>query len=143
MTEAEFAAAHPGPFLAFDVPPDDDDLNFLTELPNVPATRKNVAVAAIRRRAPGASDGGVTVGRAVESDVSIRDASVSKLHAHFDHEGGALRVTDLGSHNGTKVDGVVVPANAPFAVKAGATIVFGSVAARVLDAKSAYELLRR
>src|SRR5262245_1896717 len=98
MSEAEFGAAHPGPFPAFDAPPEDDDLHFLTELPNRPANRKNVVVAPIRRRSDRAADDGITLGRARESDVAIRDTSVSKVHACFRLDGGALTLTDLGSH---------------------------------------------
>jgi len=139
MTEAEFAVAHPGPFLAFDVPPEDDDLNFLTEVPGQPATRKNVVVAPIKKRS---GEGAITVGRASESDVAIRDPSVSKLHAHF-AEGAPLVLTDLASHNGTKIDGVALVAHRPTPVKTGSTIEFGSVTTRVIDVHAAYELLRR
>ena len=50
VSETEFIAHHPHPFLSFDAPEDDEDLHFMTELGNVPATRKQVVVAPITKR---------------------------------------------------------------------------------------------
>ena len=47
--------------------------------------------------------GSYTVGR--EADLTIVDGRVSRRHAKFDYEGGRLFLEDLGSTNGTKVDG--------------------------------------
>lgn len=143
MTEAEFGAAHPGPFLAFDVPEDDDDLHFLTEVPNRPPTRKNVALAPIQKRGDDGAKDAISVGRERERDVAVRDRSVSKLHAQFRRDGGVITLTDLGSHNGTKLDGVALAPHQPAVVKTGAAITFGSVATRVIDVAAAYALLRR
>ena len=56
----------------------------------------------------------VTLGRAVEADVRVNDFRVSRLHARIsterDPETGVLRyrITDLGSTNGTLLNGQVV-----------------------------------
>lgn len=48
----------------------------------------------------------VTVlGRGAEADVVVDDAGVSRRHAEIHTEGGRVRVVDLGSTNGTFVDG--------------------------------------
>src|SRR4051812_43525910 len=48
----------------------------------------------------------ISVGRARNCDVSIRDPSVSKLHAHFKvRDGGGYELVDLDSQNGTCVNG--------------------------------------
>jgi hypothetical protein len=142
-SEADFAARHPGPFLAFDAPEDDEDLHFMTELGNVPATRKIVLVVPISKRATGPFQDRISVGRARNSDIVIRHASVSKLHAHFRSGDGGLTLTDVGSHNGTKIQGTPLTPHRPEAVRPGMTLVIGAVTARVLDAKSAYDQLRR
>jgi DNA-binding NtrC family response regulator len=51
--------------------------------------------------------GAVTVGRAPECDIVLRDRAVSRLHARL-HVGEKLEVEDLGSANGTFVSGRVL-----------------------------------
>jgi FHA domain/Transglutaminase-like superfamily len=46
-----------------------------------------------------------TIGRSSENDVVLDDGSVSNHHARLSWSGGALRVEDLSSANGTFVDG--------------------------------------
>jgi hypothetical protein len=47
----------------------------------------------------------VVVGRAPDAHVRLRDTFVSSHHARFTAEAGGLRVEDLGSTNGTFVEG--------------------------------------
>jgi predicted component of type VI protein secretion system len=47
----------------------------------------------------------VTVGRAAENDISIDDAALSRRHAEFYRSSGAWAVKDLGTSNGTTVNG--------------------------------------
>jgi pSer/pThr/pTyr-binding forkhead associated (FHA) protein len=47
----------------------------------------------------------VVIGRGVDSDFVIRDATVSRRHAAIHREGYAWFVEDLGSKNGTRVNG--------------------------------------
>jgi len=51
---------------------------------------------------PGAT---LVVGRAVNSDVPIYDPTISRQHAQVSAEDGGLRVKDLGSSNGTFLNG--------------------------------------
>lgn len=48
--------------------------------------------------------GPVTLGRGEEADVRVSDPKVSRLHCRLEVVNGALRVTDLGSSNGTWVE---------------------------------------
>ena len=50
----------------------------------------------------------VTIGRLAECDVIIDDANVSRRHAEIRRDGDAVYVIDLGSTNGTKVNGIPV-----------------------------------
>jgi len=50
--------------------------------------------------------GVVVVGRGASSDVQIDDEFASERHAQFALEGTTITVEDLGSTNGTTIDGV-------------------------------------
>ncbi len=143
MTRAEFTAAHPFWFVAYDDPDEESELAFRTELAGLPPDAKRLLLAPITKSAKSPYLDRVSVGRARNSDVVIRHASVSKLHAHFREENGTLTVTDVGSHNGTRIDGVALAAHQPAPLAAGTLVVFGRVPARVVRAAGAYDLLRR
>jgi cytochrome P450/NADPH-cytochrome P450 reductase len=53
---------------------------------------------------PGAASGTVRIGRAPDNDVVVSDLSVSSYHAELHTFGGACRIVDLDSHNGTFVN---------------------------------------
>lgn len=46
-----------------------------------------------------------SIGRLNTCDIVISDSSVSKMHAKIDHQNGQITITDLGSTNGTFVNG--------------------------------------
>jgi pSer/pThr/pTyr-binding forkhead associated (FHA) protein len=50
----------------------------------------------------------VTIGRLPECAVVLDDPNVSRRHAQVRREGDAIFVVDLGSTNGTRVNGVTV-----------------------------------
>lgn len=70
------------------------------------------------------ADNRVVVGRSTDADVTLEEAEVSRLHAVLFREGGGLWVTDLGSANGTSVNGQPV-AGKPFEVGPGDMLSFG------------------
>lgn len=47
----------------------------------------------------------LVVGRSSQSDLALLDGEVSRRHARFDSEEGVVYVTDLGSRNGTYLNG--------------------------------------
>jgi len=65
--------------------------------------------------------GTLVIGRAADAHVSIPDASVSRRHAQL-HVGSTLTIEDLGSANGTRVDG------APLAPGERRELVLGAIA---------------
>lgn len=74
----------------------------------------------------------ISVGRATNSDICIPDGSLSKLHAHLIATAdGAYELTDVGSKNGTRVNGRLVEAKVPHRVEIGDTVQFGAVVAVV------------
>jgi hypothetical protein len=69
----------------------------------------------------------VTVGRAAGCEVVIDDDSVSAKHARLEYDLGAWRITDLGSVNGTAIEGVKLAPDVPTPLPYGATVRFGGV----------------
>lgn len=71
---------------------------------------------------------GVVIGRQAPADLVIPLPEISRRHCRIALEGGVAKVTDLGSTNGTMVDGV--RASEPMCLAEGATIQLGSVVVR-------------
>ncbi len=88
----------------------------------------------------------IVIGRGAGSDVVIDDDSVSAEHARLEFDMGAWRITDLGSTNGTAVEGVKLAPNVPTPLPYGTTVRVGGVrlqfreveAADVEGARAAY-----
>ena len=53
-------------------------------------------------------EGHYVLGRHLENDIVLNDTNVSRRHAEFVCAAGEVAVSDLGSTNGTKVNGVTV-----------------------------------
>jgi diguanylate cyclase (GGDEF)-like protein len=57
------------------------------------------------------TQGEMTIGRDPAADISVSDQSVSRKHAKVQREGGQVRLTDLGSSNGTLVNDKKIGSN--------------------------------
>lgn len=68
----------------------------------------------------------VRIGRSEKNDVVLKDALVSEWHGVLSTEEGRLAYVDLGSTNGSKVDGSVVGPNAPIPLSRGSWLQIGS-----------------
>lgn len=90
---------------------------------------------------PGASDlkagqafdvkQGALLGRAQRADVVLSDAAVSSEHARVQRAGRGWVLTDLGSTNGTRLNGATVPANGQVGITAGDIVALGPVQLQV------------
>jgi pSer/pThr/pTyr-binding forkhead associated (FHA) protein len=69
--------------------------------------------------------GATVIGR--EGDVAISDGKVSRRHAQISNNGGVLEIEDLGSSNGTKVNGTALVAGQKLALNGGEKISFAGV----------------
>jgi pSer/pThr/pTyr-binding forkhead associated (FHA) protein len=67
----------------------------------------------------------VSVGRSAENDIQIHDNHVSRNHLVVRRAGRRYLVKDLGSGNGTLVNGHRIPPGATVEVKEGDAIVVG------------------
>lgn len=74
---------------------------------------------------PGAN----VIGR--EGDIQITDGRASRRHAQITNDNGALNLEDLGSTNGTKVDGQALAKGERRTLKGGETVSFGGVEMKV------------
>ena len=71
---------------------------------------------------------GMVIGRAADQcDLVVAHATVSRRHARLSLAGEALQVEDLGSTNGTAVDGKPLRAGEPVALQAGSKLRLGDV----------------
>lgn len=67
------------------------------------------------------------VGRSREAKLRIQHERVSRRHCQFTVEDGVVFVRDLGSTNGTHLEGTVVPVDQPLRVPPGALVRVGSI----------------
>jgi hypothetical protein len=69
----------------------------------------------------------VTIGQGADNEVVLDDDTVSTTHARLEYVDGAWRLTDLGSSNGTRVEGVRLAPDVPTPLSIGSAVHFGGV----------------
>jgi hypothetical protein len=85
----------------------------------------------------------ILVGRAGNCDIVLPDPSVSKLHAHLRKlPDGSYEVIDVGSQNGTTVNGAKLVANTGRPLKQRDSLLFGKVASKFVDSGMLYDLVK-
>jgi hypothetical protein len=80
---------------------------------------------------PSGSQDSFTIGRDAACDLVLRDMTVSRSHAGLRREAGRWLLSDVGSTNGTRLNGWRV--TAPVPLRAGDKITFGSMTMVVTD----------
>jgi hypothetical protein len=88
------------------------------------AVRQQRALLIYRGRRLMVGPRGATLGRSRECEIVVDDANVSRQHAELRPRGGAWVVSDLGSTNGTRVNGRTI--TGPEVVRPGDEIEVGS-----------------
>ena len=76
-------------------------------------------------------EGEYLLGRALESELQLPDAAVSRRHARFVTDGENWTIEDLGSRHGTEIGGARIPANRPVPVSPGERIVIRPYVIRI------------
>lgn len=106
-------------------------------MPNAPSEEPNAALAVLGYHAgPRAGEEialrspVLTVGQGGHNDVVLADDSISTTHARLEFDTGAWRITDLGSTNGTYVEGVRLAPNVPTPLASGSVVRFGALSLR-------------
>lgn len=114
-----------------------------SELRALLATETHVAAPIAKRAGDAAYMDRVSLGRARNKDIVLRDPSVSKFHAWFEvAEDGAVTIADAGSKNGTRVNGESLVARQPRQLALGDKLRFGTVQARLCEPELLWHALR-
>ena len=77
---------------------------------------------------------GISIGRETDNDVQILAGGLSRYHAKFEYSSGGWVVRDLGSTNGTKINGERIGGARP--IKIGDIIITGDQTIRIEDGPS-------
>lgn len=149
-TREEFVAREPHLFLVLEQGLyDADQVGFATQVVDPVSLKRatvrrpqNIEVLPIVKAAGNPYPDRVSVGRARNCDIVMRDPSISKLHAHFRVGAPRVELVDIDSQNGTRVNGRALAPHQPAPVANGDTVLFGSVACKLVDASALYDLLR-
>ena len=84
----------------------------------------------------------ISVGRALNKDIVLRDSSVSKFHAWFSlHDRREFTVTDAGSRNLTRVNGEPIPSKRSWPIAPGDSIQFGTVETLLCSPESLWKVI--
>ena len=83
----------------------------------------------------------IILGRQADADVMINDFSVSQRQAGIRRSGSAFQVQDLGSTNGTSLNGKRLEPNQPGPLKSGDQLDLGRVEVTFLVGRDLYRLL--
>ena len=67
----------------------------------------------------------ITIGRSSENDIQIRDKFVSRKHLRVRQRENKYFVKDLGSENGTFINGIQIPLGVNIEVAKGTAIIAG------------------
>lgn len=159
MSRDAFVRAYPVPFLLrraqrpFPTPGGDEPptapshLGFETKVMEPgktapPPTRLPTTLVLPIMKVGGHANDKISLGRAINCDLVVRDESVSKLHAYFRVTGpNTAEVTDARSSNRTLVNAKIIETGLTARVVSGDTLIFGRVALQFLDAGAIYDQL--
>lgn len=67
-----------------------------------------------------------TLGRSLKEDIALNDKYISGHHVVFLFDGTVLKLMDVGSTNGTFLNGRKIKENLPFVISSKSTIVMGA-----------------
>jgi S-DNA-T family DNA segregation ATPase FtsK/SpoIIIE len=67
----------------------------------------------------------IIIGRGTNHVLAIPDNSISRNHVEVVFREGVITVTDLGTSNGTKIDGELLPGNVPVPYREGQMLTLG------------------
>ena len=154
LTREDFVARLPDPVLVVmsELVPEEasgEDDTQVGDLQGVPgAARSSVPAVfealAIRKKRHSDDKEHITIGRERTCDIVVRTPGISKLHAQFlaGVASDGLQLVDLGSQNGTWLDGERLAPNRPAEVRPGAQLTFGDLVTRLVSPLELYGLLK-
>ena len=141
-----FKLTHAGPWLVWEAgpwrPPPADRATILAVSPDRRPTSGDALVLEVAARAGRPRLEGVRLGRGPENDIVVDDGTLSRAHLLLRQEDGGWTLEDLGSSNGTRVDGQVVRGGR-VAVATGSRIEAGGVRLTFYDADGLFLRIKR
>ncbi|MBN1103072.1 MAG: FHA domain-containing protein [Deltaproteobacteria bacterium] len=90
-------------------------------------SRLQILKGPMRGHSFGLKDDTTLIGRGPESDIQITDASMSRRHAKIIRKGDRFLIEDMGSQNGTWIDGQRIKPRTPLAIEEGLLIAMGDI----------------
>lgn len=114
-----------------------EDVEIVSELEEAETVLRPQVKFLLAVRAPEFSQplpviGEITIGRGKENDIMLKDTLASRQHARLYWDGKTLSIEDLGTTNGTEVNGKAITAKTP--LKPGDEILVGDTHIKVLAA---------
>jgi predicted component of type VI protein secretion system len=80
----------------------------------------------------------VIIGRQVGNDIVLADSQISRRHIQISSQNGALTVMDLGSANGSFINGQPLPPNVPVPFRVGDSLKVGDTVLGIRQSAPAY-----
>ncbi|MCU1280936.1 MAG: hypothetical protein JWM53_4482, partial [bacterium] len=143
LSREQFVARMSSPFLFVYVTTTEPPSGFHTRVParsSAPRPRSVIILPCVK--APGNPyPDRISIGRATNCDIVLRDSSVSKLHAHLGTTADrGYAITDLKSHNGTRVNGRPCIPDVAEPLRFGDSLQIADVNAKFVDAGLLHDL---
>jgi len=112
LSEKEFLARHPDPFLLTSMP---TDVTHAAWTFVIPVSRKPIKISLSDEiKTPSAR---VFLGRGPECDIVLAPKSISRKHAVFEKKADLWNFVDLGSTNGSRIEGKVLAPRTPISIR--------------------------
>jgi pSer/pThr/pTyr-binding forkhead associated (FHA) protein len=142
-----FIAQVPARFLVLGASANEQQaMTFSTQVfraPSIAPSRDELVVLPVVKAANNPYADRVSVGRARNCDIVVREPSVSKLHAVVRIDGDLFSLVDIGSQNGTYLNGQRLAANEAAPIAINDAILLGNVSARFMDAAAVHAILSK
>jgi hypothetical protein len=146
QSRTEFIAARPNLYLtvaenADQLGPSFSTVHLSSSRPATAAPGPSFELLEIVKRPGNPYPDRISLGRAKNCDLVVRHSSVSKLHAYFRSGESGLELIDLGSQNGTSINGRCLLPNAPEWLEVDDVLLIGAVTGKILDADALHRWL--
>lgn len=82
----------------------------------------------------------VLMGRALTNDIRLVSNQISKVHVRFELDEGKWQIVDLGSSNGTRLNGLKLEADRGYFMRDGDELIVGDIVVLYLDAEGLLDL---
>jgi pSer/pThr/pTyr-binding forkhead associated (FHA) protein len=151
LGEEHFRKRFPHPFLvAISRPPEDREWmdprtaeSKLSDISDIEMRSQSGEAVAVAKSNRNAFKKVITVGRARNNDIVLRAPKISKLHAQFVPEKDGCDLMDMGSANGTTVNGVQLNKDQSVRLNSGDEVAFWRYTFEYHDPDSFIEHLRK